>query len=581
MSAEAEALLAKGLALEGAGAFAESVRCFAEVARLLPTAENYWHLIRTQVSANQLDQARQNCAFALGSYPEQAAFYQTLARLEEAFDNLDGATEILRKAAAVFPDRADILMEYATAQMRALRFAEAIPPLESIIALSPEAHLYKSLAKMRRAVGDIAGARRTLSEGLRRFPIDIPLAQECARFDPEALAASQKAMQDALATAAWSAATRSPFFRHLTEVQAAALRISSGKSPNGAADWTDLVRWADQDGIKAFTAALDRELSEPGARANAVVERAAAAVAQMDWVNAEKWFAEARRRSTKTVADLTVFEPDFYRRLEALTDDEIRSAFPPISEILRRDAWPETIIYVACDPKYFQLFMPQLLDSIVAQGAAGAGVHVHLMDGTEEEWAALAQSVESYKAVSISMTAEGGAAKQFGAKARNYYHAARYVRFYEYLARSPRPAWLLDVDLVFQDDPAPMFRILGDHDFAATTSAITLEPWSKIRAGLVGVAPTSAGLRFLRLVSAYIAHWRRNGSLRWGIDQQALFGCLFYLHHIGAAPKTAFLDERFMNDIDGLPCIVHPVMDAASRWKKARPRPAAVPAERS
>ena len=563
-SHQADALIANGLAFEQAGQLAEGIRCYLEATQTHPTAQVHWRLIDAQMRAGLFDQAYKNCKTALALYPQEAQFHLLFARLKERLGSLDLARDVLALTAEKFPNNADVLTEYAVAQFRSKQFAESIPTLEQVLALRPSAAMYMALSKMRRNTGDKTGAQRTIREGLEHFPLDVPLARAC--LDPAAATRAQEAMRAAVSTMsgkAGDAGSRSEILRYLTEAQAAKTRKAAAET----AGWANLVRWSDPDGMTAFASSLESELAGPAPRAQASSERAMAAVAQMDWAGAERWFAQARRQPTHSVSDVANFDPEFFARLETMTDEDIWSPFPPTFEIVARSAWPAAMIYVSCDPKYFELFMPRFLDSLI-DAEAEAGVHIHLLDGTEEDWIRLAKSLQRYDRISVSMTAEGGMRAKFGPAARNYYHAARYVRFYQYLRRNLRSAWMMDVDLVAESDPKPMFEALDSHDFAATSSAVSLEPWAKFRAGLVGIAPTVAGLRYSRLVAAFISHWFRNGNLQWGIDQLALFAAYFYLEQRGHAPHTRFLGEAFMNDHDGLPCIIRPVVDADSRWEK-------------
>ncbi len=565
-SHRAEALVSDGLAFEEQGQLAESIRCYLEATQVYPTPQAHLHLIGAQMRAEQFEQAHQYCKIALAAHPQEATFHLLFARLKEKLVNLDLAQEVLRLAVEKFPDNLDVLVEYAAAQFRTKQFAESIPTLERVIALQPSAAIYRALSKMMRNTGDKAGARRVILEGLDQFPLDVSLARACA--DQTAAARAQATMRAAAPTLDENTGERSEVLRYLTEMQAAKNRGAARLGPM-ATSWSDLLRWPDADGMAALASSLESELRGAAPRAEAVSERAMAAVAQGDWAGAEHWFAQARRLPTHTVADVASFDPEFFGRLERMTDEEIWSPFPPTYEIVARTTWPAAMIYVSCDPKYFELFMGKFLDSLVDAGST-AGVHFHLLDGTEADWIRLAKSVQRHEQISVSMTAEGGMRQNFGLAARNYYHAARYVRFYHYLRRNLRPLWMMDVDLVAETDPTPMFEVLESHDFAVTTRPVSLEPWAKFQAGLVGIAPTVAGLRYSRLVAAYISHWFRSGNLHWGIDQMALFAAYFYLEQRGHAPETRFLGEEFMNDYDGLPCIIRPVTDADSRWEKNR-----------
>lgn len=563
----AEALVAKGLAFEKAGQLAESFQCYREAAQAHPTPLAQWRLIDAQLRFEQFEPAYKDCKVALALYPQEVQLHLLFARLKERLAGPDLAREVLRVTVEKFPDNTDVLTEYAVAQFRAKLFAESVPTLERIIALQPSAAIYRALSKMRRNAGDKAGSQRAIREGLARFPLDVSLARDCG--DQAAATLAQDAMRAAVPALEGDPAKRSEILRYLTEVQAGRNRRAARLAPE-ATGWDDLVRWADPDGMAAFASSLESELAGPAPRAEAASERAMAAVAQMDWEGAERWFAQARQRPTHGVADVATFDPAFFQRLERMTDEDIWSPFPPTFEIVGRSTWPAGMIYVSCDPKYFELFMPRFLDSLVDAGAE-TGVHVHLLDGTEQDWIRLAGSLRGYEQISVSITAEGGQRRNFlGPFARYYYHAARYVRFHQYLRQNLRPAWIMDVDLVAESDPARMFELLESHDFAATSSAVSLEPWAKFRAGLVGIAPTVAGLRYSRLVAAYISHWFRKGNLQWGIDQLALFAAYFYLEHRGVAPETRFLGEAFMNDHEGLPCIIRPVVDADSRFEKNR-----------
>lgn len=565
-SHRADALAAEGLAFEKAGQLADSIRCYSEAVAIHPTPLARWRLIDALMRAQAFEQAYKECKAALASYSDQAPFHLLFARLKGKLATPDVAREVLRLAAEKFPDNADVLTEYAVAQFQTKQFVESIPTLERITALSPSAPIYRALFKMKKNAGDKAGALSAIREGLERFPLDVALARSC--LDQAVATAAQAAMRAAVPTMA-DAGQRSDTLRYLTEMQAAKNRAVAGL-PQEAVDWADLVRWADPAGMAALASSLEDELRSPAPRAAAVGERAMAAVAQMDWTGAEHWFARARAQTTHSVADVAVFDPEFFKRLERMTDEDICSPFPPTCEVVARHTWPSGMAYVSCDPKYFELFMPRFLQSLAEAGAA-AGVHIHLLDGAEADWARLAASLPTYEGISVSMTAEGGQRRTFlGPAARYYYHAARYVRLYQYLKQNLRPVWIMDVDLVAELDPTPMFDLLQHHDFCATTSPVSFEPWAKLHAGLIGIAPTVAGLRFCRLVAAYVSTWFQKGNLQWGIDQLALFAAYFYLEQQGQAPATRFLGEAFMNDIDGLPCIIRPVMDADSRWEKSR-----------
>lgn len=563
----AAALVAKGLALANEGRSAESISCYTEALVIWPNAQAYLHLLHALMAAQRFEDAYVPCKTAIKLFPDEPAFYQVFAALKRAFGKIAEANEIMLTAAASFPDNAELAWECALAYFNANQLTEAAMFVERVVLLRPSVEAFRVLVKVKTRLGKKGAAQRAAVAGRAHFPLDVQLASYCGelkQFDAEAK--SRKAMREALDRAA---TLRSETLRYLVRAQARDNRVSRCLSAHGAENWTDLVRYSDPEGMADFISSLEDELRMPAPRADAALERGAAAVAQMDWAGADRWFAQARHQRAGTLADVTTFDSEFYAQLEKASDQDLWASFPEISELIPRTHWPETMVYVACDPQFFDLYVPRrLLRSFVATGTV-TGVHVHLMDGAADDWKRVADVLRGYEGLNISLTAESGARARYGLNARDYYHAARYVRFYQYLAQNKRPIWILDADMAAEADCRPLFKLLGEYEFAAATSAISLEPSAKIRAGIVGFAPTTAGLRYSRLTAAYIAHWYAKGELKWGIDQQALFGAYNYLDQQGSAPKALFMGEKYTNDSDDLPCFIRPILDA-DRWKKTR-----------
>jgi hypothetical protein len=176
-------------------------------------------------------------------------------------------------------------------------------------------------------------------------------------------------------------------------------------------------------------------------------------------------------------------------------------------------------------------------------------VHVHLLDGVETEWADARGHLEGLRHVAITLTAEASrAAAQGRPYARNYYHAVRYVRFYEELQRAKKPMWMLDCDVQLLRDPRLFLASLKTVDLALRTNPCSFEPMLKITASCVGIAPTSRGLEFARRVAATVIHWKNRGTWNWGVDQIALFSAYGHMSAQGREPTTLFLDNVAMND---------------------------------
>ena len=163
-----------------------------------------------------------------------------------------------------------------------------------------------------------------------------------------------------------------------------------------------------------------------------------------------------------------------------------------------REPPPGPLAWLACDGKYFELFGAVLLRSL-----KGTPVHLHLMDA-DKTALDLIDSTDTYCGVSIEKPEAD----------KNYYHAVRFIRFAEDLARFDRQMWLLDVDAVANLPPQKL-----PHGLSARLRPGRLEAWNQINACVVGGDPNS--LPYFRKVGAFINKNRDN--LHWGIDQLALY----------------------------------------------------------
>jgi hypothetical protein len=85
---------------------------------------------------------------------------------------------------------------------------------------------------------------------------------------------------------------------------------------------------------------------------------------------------------------------------------------------------------------------------------------------------------------------------------------------------------------------------LPGHDVAVRVRPGRLEPWNQFNACMVGANTTPASLEYFRLLAAYTAYFFQRKTLRWGIDQQAMYGVFADMQDRGNAPSLALLGER-------------------------------------
>lgn len=278
------------------------------------------------------------------------------------------------------------------------------------------------------------------------------------------------------------------------------------------------------------------------------IKRFIAAFCSRDYPQAQKLLQEIQASSKDGAWVNVTFDSAFYAKLDSATDDPLFAQLPAVSDVLVQEFSARPIIFLACNSGYFSRFGMPLLRSLAENGATSQ-VHLHLMDASDDQ---LREAVAFCKAINlnIAVSAENsGIEEKQKTDARSYYHAIRFVRFYQFLRKYKNTLWMMDVDALFNRNPKEMFSLIGKHDVAVRIRAGRIEPWNQFSACIVGAALHDASLNYFRLVSAYILEFYERKSLRWGIDQLALFSVFEYLREQKREPSLAFVDAKIA-DLD-------------------------------
>jgi hypothetical protein len=261
-------------------------------------------------------------------------------------------------------------------------------------------------------------------------------------------------------------------------------------------------------------------------------------------VEAESYFKQIASFNTNSIHDNINFQPNFFARLGALTDEQIGLKLPPLIDVLPAQFDHEHIIYLSCNHKYFVDFARSMLLSINAR-AQKSQVHLHVMEGSDAEWDDMKHFCAGLHNVKVAISGERPGLQDGDIMiARCYYHAIRFIRLYNHLKQYKKTLWLMDVDALLHRDPQPMFAAMGSADAAFRVRPARWEPWNQFNASVMAIAPTPLGMRYLRLVAAYVADYYQNSHLRWGIDQLAMYAVYVDLKDLGQAPNVHLLDDR-------------------------------------
>lgn len=428
-------------------------------------------------------------------------------------------------------------------------FADCEAAYAQLIATAP-AHAtledYLQLAKLKAVRQGKTAAQAVMADALRTHPGDtFFVAAYADQLEPaDAIAL----LTQHLAEIGGDPGRRAYVLRRLTLHRAPQIRSQAGHAPDIAQTWDDTYRWPDPEGLAALKHALHAELAAGSRRATAFLDLAHVLIAEGAWDDAEILLAQLRAGGKRTPADFSAFGRAFHEVLDNLSDDDIVRDLPPVEELAAPHRQRDETIFMASDPVYFRRFTLPFARQLDAMDIA-VDLHVHLLDGDQTDWADATTHVENLKTVRVRVSAEASNVRAQGmTNARLYYHAVRYIRLYQELARADRPIWVLDADVALTRDPRTVFAALQPADIALRGCPCAFEPMLKFTASCVGFAPTALGIAFARRVAAYIATWKARGTWGWGVDQLALLSAYAHMAQQGAAPKTLFLDAAAMSE---------------------------------
>jgi Tfp pilus assembly protein PilF len=413
--------------------------------------------------------------------------------------------------------------------------------LASVPGHAPSLGALGSLAEQR---GDPAGARDLYKRAWEAKPSDSNwgIKYAIAAFN-DAPAETAAAMDTMLGRAA-SDAEKLQILTSLLLYKEFYERIRRGLMPYHATSLDEL--------FFKYTAsdfALFRELAFKAADANpnsvqALVNKFLACFCAGDRRAAQQCLERLAPAVRGHVWETVTFDPAYYRKLETFADADLVKGLPPVIDALPVAYSSRDVAYLSCNFTYFAAFTVPMLRSIADVGP-GSEVHIHLMDANETQLGEAVAFCRSLPGLTIGVTAERPNLEGKGtAVARAYYHAIRFVRYYGELKRQASNLWLMDVDALLNRDPRELYATLGDRDAAMRIRAGRFEPWNQFNACIVAASHTPASLTYFRLIAAYIADFYQRDGLRWGIDQQAMYGVFEYLRDEGRAPTLALLGAR-------------------------------------
>lgn len=259
---------------------------------------------------------------------------------------------------------------------------------------------------------------------------------------------------------------------------------------------------------------------------------------------AEALFNRVGDKTKGHILETVRFAPGFYDELRAFKDEDLVRELPPV--IVGAPPTPDSkgTLYLSCNFFYFKAFALPMIVSL-RERSPRTPVHVHIMDASVGETDFALAFLKNLAPLRFALTVERpGLQAASGMEARCYYHAIRFIRYFHHLKEYGCPLWLMDVDAVINRDLTDMFTMLEGHDASMRIRPARMEAWNQFNACIVGASMSSASIDYFKLVAAYIAYFHQRKTLRWGIDQLAMYGAFADMQDHGTAPALALLGDR-------------------------------------
>ena len=269
-----------------------------------------------------------------------------------------------------------------------------------------------------------------------------------------------------------------------------------------------------------------------------------AAFSSQKYVQSQKLFSKIEKGHLSPMAKAIRLDQGFYNQLDQIPDSDLSKNLAPVQNIITMNFKDKNIIYMACNSHYFDAFAKPLLISMNEQSPKGQ-VHAHIMDSSPKHTEEARRFCHGMANLEVALSIERPKLSlDSSIKPREYFHAIRFIRFFNHLKYYKKSLWLMDVDGLFNKPPHTIFEKHSTNDIVLRARPGRLEPWNQFNACLVGAHYSELALRYLKFIAKYIYYYFQKGSLPWGIDQLAMYATYINLLRASLEPTIQLLDEQ-------------------------------------
>jgi len=500
------------------------------------------------IRSNKLDDGEKWFKASLEHVPDYPVALINLATVALHRGRVDDATTFAERAvkSQISVQSLSILAE---AYRAGNRIQDALNSLQQIIRRDPsQGTALQGIASILEATGDISAAKIYYRKAVKADPENVAATIKYSdlswRDDYDAVVQLQEGLYQRVRTKPHKAIQ---ILQSLVVYKEWAERIKRGLLPYHATSLDQLFfKYAFsylQDIDRQSTIILD---SDPQNVA-ALTSKATASFCLGDAAAAQTHYEKAAPSLHNHIIQSIRFDEPFFENLENCSEEDLLSGLPQVNTVRLMKSKPEHVLYLSCNAPYFGSFAIPMIRSLDDRGAAAA-VHIHLMDTSDVDLNSANTFCDGLTNVTAAITSEQpGLTSAPMMESRCYYHAIRFIRFYQCLQKSQSTLWLSDVDAIVNRDLDNLYPILGDSDAGMRVRPGRLEPWNQFNACLVAAKPSVLSLTYFRLIAAYIKYFWDSGELRWGIDQLAMYAVYDYLERLGRPPDLSFFDDKVLD----------------------------------
>ena len=182
--------------------------------------------------------------------------------------------------------------------------------------------------------------------------------------------------------------------------------------------------------------------------------------------------------------------------------------------------------YVVLTSGNYKIFLYEMMNFLISLSKKSTNylvvIYIHDANKTEKEHVKFAINnlgIDNY----IIILDEEPVTNLSEVQIRAFYTANRYLISYDLLKKYKKPVYVFDADTIVYKDLLEYMKLNANHDICLSIKEILRYVWTFISAPHTIFYPTENTIKYLNFYENYIHYCIKTNSIRWHIDQVALY----------------------------------------------------------